>query len=274
MITEQTQLAPPGGSADAYNYDSFDYASEAAELERWLRVGPSVGQPAPDFELADLDGNSIRLSDLRGRPVVLEFGSYTCPIFSDRVPAMELLAREHPEATFVVIYVREAHPGEIQGAHRSPAEKRSAAHKLAIEEALGRRVLVDSVDGATHHAYGGAWNAVYVIDADGRVVMRQAWNHPADVAEALQALESGADPRIPESTDMLREASGRPLGQRLVERGGVKALRDFYQTAPAALQEALHNSHSTEVRAAIARFTSRAPELVTVTSKDGTPIGL
>src|SRR5579864_4514389 len=174
MATEQAQPAPRDTGADAYNYESFDFRSEAAELEHWLREGPRIGDPAPDFELADLDGNCVRLSDLRGGPVVLEFGSYTCPIFSDRVPAMEQLAREHPEATFLMIYVREAHPGEIQGAHRSLAEKRTAAHKLALEEALSRRLLVDSVDGLIHRAYGGAWNPVYVIDAGGRVVMRQA----------------------------------------------------------------------------------------------------
>jgi hypothetical protein len=173
---------------------------------------------------------------------------------------MEQLAREHPEATFLVIYVREAHPGEVQGAHTSLTEKRSAAHKLAVEEALTRRVLVDSVDGATHCAYGGMWNPVYVIGPDGRVVMRQAWNHPADVAAALRALQSGAEPEIAESTDMLRERSARPLGQRLVERGGLKALQDFYESAPPALQDALRNSPSADVRSAIARFPSGAPE--------------
>jgi hypothetical protein len=251
-------VAPPGESADAYNYESFDFASEGTELVRWLREGPAIGEPAPDFELADLDGNRIRLSHLRGRPVVLEFGSYTCPIFSDRVPAMEQLAREHPQAAFLVIYVREAHPGEIQGTPRSLPEKRAAGHKLALEEALARRVLVDSLDGTTHRAYGGAWNPVYVIDADGRVVMRQAWNHPGDVDLALRALESGAAPKIAESTDMLREPSGRPIGQRLIERGGLKALCDFYQTAPAALQEALRNSPSAEVRSAIVGFAGDA----------------
>jgi peroxiredoxin len=258
MSTEQTPLGTARMGADVYNYRSFDYGSEADELERWLRDGPAVGEPAPDFELADLDGNCVRMMDLLGRPVVLEFGSYTCPIFSDRVPAMEQLAHQHPEATFLVIYVREAHPGEIQSAHRTLAEKRSAAHKLALEEALSRRVLVDSLDGATHRAYGGAWNPVYVINANGRVVMRQTWNHPADVAAALQALQSGAAPRIAESTAMLREPGRRPLGQRLIERGGLKALRDFYQTAPAALQDALRNSSSTEVRVGIAQFTSGA----------------
>lgn len=258
MITRETRLAPAGDRSEAYNYESYDYGSEAAEYQHWLRNGPGIGAPAPEFELIDLDGNHVRLSDFRGRPVVLEFGSFTCPIFADRINAMERLALEHPEAMFLVIYVREAHPGEIQGVHRSLAEKRSAAHKLVMEEALARRVLVDSVDGATHRAYGGAWNPVYVIDAAGRVVMRQAWNHPADVATALRALQSGTEPNIPESTDMLREASPRPLGQRLLDRGGLTALRDFYATVPPALQEVLRSSPSMEVRAAIEGFASAA----------------
>ena len=31
------------------------------------------GEPAPDFELQDIEGRSIRLSDFRGKPVVLSF---------------------------------------------------------------------------------------------------------------------------------------------------------------------------------------------------------
>ena len=104
-----------------YNYTSFSFALGQPELNHWLEHGPHLGDPAPEFELEDLDGNPVRLSDLRGAPVVLEFGSYSCPIFSDRVPAMERLAREHREAAFIVIAIREAHPGELAGAHRAIA---------------------------------------------------------------------------------------------------------------------------------------------------------
>jgi peroxiredoxin len=31
------------------------------------------GEPAPQFELEDVQGNCIRLSDFRGKPVVLSF---------------------------------------------------------------------------------------------------------------------------------------------------------------------------------------------------------
>lgn len=258
MIVTRIDTDMPATHADTYNYATFDFAMEADEFSRWLADGPQVGQPAPEFTLLDLDGNTLRLSDLRGGPVVLEFGSYTCPIFSDRVPAMEQLAREHPEATFLVIYIREAHPGEHQGPHRRLAEKRSAAHKLALEEALRRRILIDTLDGATHRAYGGAWNPVYVIGADGRVVMREAWNHPKDVAAALDALGDGFAPQLPESTEMLREPSRSPMGQRLLERGGPQALKDFYRSAPPPVRESLKTSPSAEVRATIVRFDADA----------------
>jgi len=40
--------------------------------------GAQVGNLAPDFELDDLDGNSVRLSDLRGIPVMLNFWATWC----------------------------------------------------------------------------------------------------------------------------------------------------------------------------------------------------
>mgnify|MGYP001824618708 CR=1 FL=1 len=40
---------------------------------------PKAGDPAPDFELCDVDGEqSVRLSDFQGKvPVALVFGSFT-----------------------------------------------------------------------------------------------------------------------------------------------------------------------------------------------------
>jgi len=116
----------------AYNYAAFSWDFEPDELGRWLAEGPRTGEMAPDFELTDLDGNAVRLGDLRGRPVVIEFGSFTCPIFSDRVPQMERLARKHPAAAFVVIAVREAHPGELSPPHATVATPCSVAAALSI----------------------------------------------------------------------------------------------------------------------------------------------
>ena len=52
---------------------------EKAWQKKYDANAPKEGDPAPDFELADITGeNSIRLSDFRGRkPVALVFGSFT-----------------------------------------------------------------------------------------------------------------------------------------------------------------------------------------------------
>lgn len=234
-----------------YNYEHFSFSLEDEEFAHWLHDGPKLGEPAPDFDLPDLEGRRVRLSDLRGRPVVIEFGAYTCPVFSDRVPAMEDLAQRHPEATFLVIYTREAHPGEVTHEHRNLDEKRSAARALAEEEGLRRRVLVDDLDGTVMRAYGGAWNPVYVVAPDGTLVMRRAWNEPSDVDSTLTAIGAGDTPRIPESIEMSREPSRVPIGLRLLQRGGRQALLDFFNTAPNPVQKRLLASPSAEVRRAL-----------------------
>lgn len=47
--------------------------------EKYDALAPRAGDPAPDFELSDVNGeNPVRLSEFRGqKPVALIFGSYT-----------------------------------------------------------------------------------------------------------------------------------------------------------------------------------------------------
>jgi len=45
--------------------------------------------PAPGFTVTDGDGNPVRLSDLRGRPVVLNFWATWCPYCVDEMPAFD-----------------------------------------------------------------------------------------------------------------------------------------------------------------------------------------
>ena len=237
--------------AESYTYPAYSFTLEPSELANWSEQCPRTGEIAPDFCLDDLDGQPVQLTQLRGKPVVLEFGSYTCPVFSDRVADMERLACEHPEAEFLVIAVREAHPGEITGPHRTVAQKRRAAHCLAMEQGLHRRVLIDDLHGTVHRAYGGGWNSVYVIDYDGRVAFRRAWNHPGEAAQALAALAAGTALPSGESIEMAVLPSRAPMGLRLLERGGQQALLDFYRDAPPPVQKRLQESASEAVRSVI-----------------------
>ena len=47
-----------------------------------------VGQPAPEFSLPAISGESVRLADLRGHPVVLNFWASWCPPCLTELPAL------------------------------------------------------------------------------------------------------------------------------------------------------------------------------------------
>ena len=232
-----------------YNYEAYDFTADGEGVERWRREGPRPGRAAPGFELPTVDGQMVSLASLAGRPVVLEFGSFTCPMFCGQVPAMEGVAERHPEATFLVVYTREAHPGELTPAHRSIEDKRRAVEKLVRTEGMQRTVLVDSVDGEVHRAYGGASNSVYLIGPDGAILSRRAWNDPDEVDRALAALAAGLPVDPSEATEMAR-TDRWAFGYGIL-RGGRRALLDFYESGPPALKERLRASASDEVRAAL-----------------------
>jgi hypothetical protein len=60
---------------DAYNYDTFRRHMMNEDMH--FRGGPKPGESAPDFDLPTVDGGRFRLSEHRGRPVLIEVGSIT-----------------------------------------------------------------------------------------------------------------------------------------------------------------------------------------------------
>ena len=64
---------------------------------------PVVGHPAPDFTLQTLDGQHIRLADLRGRAVVLNFWASWCPPCRAEMPELEKVYTEKAAGGLVVL---------------------------------------------------------------------------------------------------------------------------------------------------------------------------
>ena len=79
------------------------------------RDGLAVGSPAPDFQLPDADGQTRRLSDYRGRNVLLLFGSPHCDPCRRLLPNLEEFAATRD---FDVLWLN-------QGCPRRPATSRA-----------------------------------------------------------------------------------------------------------------------------------------------------
>lgn len=56
---------------------------------------PQAGFLAPDFNLTTLDGQPVRLSDLRGQPVVINFWASWCPPCRAEMPALQRVQDEY-----------------------------------------------------------------------------------------------------------------------------------------------------------------------------------
>ena len=65
-------------------------------------VGISIGKTAPDFELKDLSGKSVKLSDFRGKNVVLNFWASWCPPCREEMPEFQRIHNENKGELVVV----------------------------------------------------------------------------------------------------------------------------------------------------------------------------
>ncbi|MBZ5565189.1 MAG: TlpA family protein disulfide reductase [Acidobacteriia bacterium] len=66
---------------------------------------PAKPYRAPDFTLADWQGNKVSLTEFRGRAVLLQFFQTGCPVCQREAPLLEQVYREYKDQGLVVIGV-------------------------------------------------------------------------------------------------------------------------------------------------------------------------
>ncbi len=152
-------------------------------------LGP--GDHVPAFELPTTDGGRIMLGGHSSdrRPVLLVFGSLTCPVTQSAAAGLrELHARHGNDVRFVVVNVREAHPGASTGQPRSDEQKLRHARALRATHGFDFEVAVDDIDGSVHRMFGPRPNSAYILDPDGTILFRAQWaNLTRSLDEALAA---------------------------------------------------------------------------------------
>jgi peroxiredoxin len=60
---------------------------------------------APDFTLQDLAGKSVKLSDQKGKVVLLEFWATWCPPCRESIPTLEKLHKQYADKGLVILAV-------------------------------------------------------------------------------------------------------------------------------------------------------------------------
>lgn len=68
-----------------------------------LSLAQRVGDVAPEFTLVDNSGEVLRLSDYRGKPVLLNFWATWCPPCQEELPLLQEVAGETPELTVLLV---------------------------------------------------------------------------------------------------------------------------------------------------------------------------
>ena len=179
-----------------------------------LQPGPKLDDLAPDFTLRTVDGKEeVTLSKKVGpKPVVLVFGNFTCGPFRSQAGNIEKLFQRYKDrATFVMVYVREAHPtdgwsmesndriGVSERQPRSYEERVEVARKCSRALDLGFPMLVDTIDDAVGARYSGMPGRFYLIDPLGKVAYKSGRGpfgfKPAELEQSLVMLLRQVEPR-------------------------------------------------------------------------------
>jgi hypothetical protein len=150
-------------------------ASLAGVLAAPARATASIGEPAPDFDRADINGTRVRLSELRGRIVVLEWSNPICPFAGKHYAAgtMQALqdeARAGGGAWFTVFsdppdmvgYVTDLEAELVIEQRKSKASATLLDHDTTLARSFGARNTphIFIVDRAGRLAYAGGMDSI------------------------------------------------------------------------------------------------------------------
>ena len=147
----------------------------AAAVPAFAAEPARLAQPAPDFTLVDLDGKTHKLSDYKGKIVVLEWFNPGCPYVVNahtKGTLVDLGARQQ-KAGVVWLAVNSAAPGK-QGYGVEANRQAAAAWKMSYPILLDETGAVGKAFGATNTPH------MFVITPDGKLAYRGAIDNSPD----------------------------------------------------------------------------------------------
>jgi len=129
LVMAAVVVARPWDDGGDSGFGPVAQIAPAAADAAGLPTAPAVGKLAPNFRLQTLDGKEVRLSDLRGRPVFLNFWATWCFFCLTEMPAMQRVADEYGERVTIL----GVNVGESAGTARAFADREGIHFPLALD---------------------------------------------------------------------------------------------------------------------------------------------
>jgi len=138
---------------------------------------PKVGKPAPEFQLPNLEGQSISLGDFRGKSVLINFWATWCPPCRSEMPFIQEVYEEWSDKGLVVLAI------DI-GESSSKVENFMQSYNLSFP------VLLDSNQNVALKYRIRAIPTTFFIDKDGIIqdISIGAFSSKAEIEESLSKI--------------------------------------------------------------------------------------
>lgn len=166
-------------------------------------AAPSVGQPAPAFTASDVSGRTVKLSDYRGKFVVLEWTNPGCPYVrkhydSGNMPATQADATARGVVWLSINSTARTHYDYMEAAKLVDWQKQRKSAPTAV--------LLDE-DGTVGRAFGARTTPhMYIVDPQGKLVY----------AGGIDSIASANPADIPKAVNYVRTSLGEALAGKAI----------------------------------------------------------
>ena len=130
IIIAITLVVLIGGATIIYNNLTEDFGGDSL-LQNTTEANSNSNEnsqtdekiKAPDFTVLDYDGNEVKLSDYKGKPVVLNFWATWCFYCKEEMPDFNTAYEKYPDVEFLMLNATDGYQETIEDARSHITEK-------------------------------------------------------------------------------------------------------------------------------------------------------